>query len=73
MWKSFTSALSNSTSSFQVTVVNSSVNTIVTGVLGSVLFNEVLGVDWAAGSFLILVGSLLMNSDQEDKDVNKVE
>jgi uncharacterized membrane protein len=67
MWLLFTTALSKAPSSIQVTTVNTSANLATTGIVGLMLFNENLSIQWWIGSIFITVGSLLMNLNEHKK------
>ncbi|KAF9572375.1 hypothetical protein EC968_009949 [Mortierella alpina] len=64
MWTLFTKALNRSRSSATVTVVNSAANFCLTAVLGYLLFSEPLALQWWFGASLIVVGSVLVSSDE---------
>jgi uncharacterized membrane protein len=68
MWLLFTSALSKAPASIQVTTINTSANLATTGIIGLMLFNENLSIQWWIGAIFITFGSLLMNMDHEKKD-----
>ncbi|GJJ75024.1 hypothetical protein EMPS_07382 [Entomortierella parvispora] len=72
MWTLFTKALNRSNSSATVTVINSAANFCLTAVLGYVLFSEPLAMQWWFGASLIVLGSVLVSSD-ETKDKEKKE
>ncbi|KAG0202420.1 hypothetical protein BGX28_005052 [Mortierella sp. GBA30] len=64
MWTLFTKALNRSHSSATVTVINSAANFCLTAVLGYVLFAEPLAMQWWFGASLIVLGSVLVSSDE---------
>ncbi|KAF9971019.1 hypothetical protein BGZ73_006100 [Actinomortierella ambigua] len=64
MWTLFTKALNRSKSSAVVTVINSSANFCITAVLGYLLFSEPLALQWWFGASLIVMGSVLVGSDE---------
>lgn len=55
--------------SLPVTVVSSSVNFLLSGVMGCVLFNEKITMDWFLGATLIVIGVLLIISSQKVSSV----
>ncbi|KAJ1922348.1 hypothetical protein H4219_000210 [Mycoemilia scoparia] len=62
MWLFFTKALRYSTSSVRVTTIQTIVNFIVTGLLGSYVFNDALSVQWWFGVSLIAAGLTVISS-----------
>ncbi|CAI2167314.1 8122_t:CDS:2 [Funneliformis geosporum] len=74
MWTFFTKALNKSSSSLQVTVLNSATNFCMTAVLGNIIFGETLSLQWWFGASLIVIGTLLINKsihDRKDRMKNK--
>ncbi|KAI8808215.1 hypothetical protein BJ742DRAFT_284946 [Cladochytrium replicatum] len=67
MWKLFTSALAESKSSIQVTVVNSGANLCATALLGNFLFSEPLPLKWWAGATLVVAGTVLVSQGQSSE------
>eukprot|EP00096_Caligus_rogercresseyi_P012325 TRINITY_DN5122_c0_g1_i1.p1 TRINITY_DN5122_c0_g1~~TRINITY_DN5122_c0_g1_i1.p1 ORF type:complete len:148 (+),score=15.74 TRINITY_DN5122_c0_g1_i1:180-623(+) len=67
MFEAFNKALKLSSTSLEVTVINSATNFLFTGVLGCVLFSESLGLGWVLGTSLILLGSFVLILDEQDK------
>ncbi|KAF9985644.1 hypothetical protein BGZ65_010286 [Modicella reniformis] len=70
MWTLFTKALNRSKSSATVTVINSASNFCLTAMLGYALFSEPLALQWWFGASLIVIGSVLVSSD-ETSDISK--
>ncbi|CAG8445279.1 14719_t:CDS:2 [Funneliformis caledonium] len=70
MWTFFTKALNKSSSSLQVTVLNTATNFCMTAVLGNIIFGEILSLQWWIGASLIVIGTLLVN-DRKDQMKNK--
>ncbi|KAF9363516.1 hypothetical protein BGX34_003913 [Mortierella sp. NVP85] len=64
MWTLFTKALNRSKSSATVTVINSASNFCLTAVLGYALFSEPLALQWWFGASLIVIGSVLVSSNE---------
>ncbi|KAI1312311.1 hypothetical protein EDD11_002965 [Mortierella claussenii] len=67
MWTLFTKALNRSQSSATVTVINSAANFCLTAVLGYALFSEPLALQWWFGASLIVLGSVLVSSNESSK------
>ncbi|GBC03865.1 hypothetical protein RclHR1_05380002 [Rhizophagus clarus] len=66
MWTFFTKALNKSSSSLQVTVLNSATNFCMTAILGNIIFGEALSLQWWFGASLIVIGTLLVNKSSYD-------
>ncbi|CAB4424570.1 hypothetical protein RhiirA5_429059 [Rhizophagus irregularis] len=66
MWTFFTKALNKSSSSLQVTVLNSATNFCMTAILGNIIFGETLSLQWWFGASLIVIGTLLVNKSSYD-------
>ncbi|KAG0264440.1 hypothetical protein BG011_006799 [Mortierella polycephala] len=73
MWTLFTKALNRSRSSATVTVINSAANFCITAVLGYLLFSEPLALQWWFGASLIVLGSVLVSSDESNAPSKKKE
>ncbi|KAF9430814.1 hypothetical protein BGZ94_003603 [Podila epigama] len=71
MWTLFTKALNRSQSSATVTVINSSANFCITAVLGYALFSEPLALQWWFGASLIVLGSVLVSSEEKSNTNGK--
>ncbi|KAG0297663.1 hypothetical protein BGZ98_000522 [Dissophora globulifera] len=67
MWTLFTKALNRSKSSATVTVINSAANFCLTAVLGHALFSEPLALQWWFGAGLIVVGSVLVSTNESSE------
>ncbi|GMR37160.1 hypothetical protein PMAYCL1PPCAC_07355 [Pristionchus mayeri] len=65
MWYCHTKALSLSSSTVTALLINTSCNFIVTGLAGTLLFNEFHSLLWWSGLPLILIGCALIMSDEE--------
>ncbi|CAG8832619.1 19421_t:CDS:2, partial [Racocetra persica] len=50
-----------SSSSIQVTVLNSATNFCMTAILGKVIFGEALALQWWFGAGFIVLGTVLVN------------
>lgn len=61
MWTLFTKSLQFCTSSVEATVTNTASNFLCSALFGFLLFNEALSVKWLAGSFMILIGLMLIH------------
>ncbi|KXN72272.1 hypothetical protein CONCODRAFT_77867 [Conidiobolus coronatus NRRL 28638] len=74
MWGCFTKALSLSQSSIQVTTLNNCTNLLFSGILGYLLLNETINAKWVFGVMLVVIGSYLLNKNNEDeKEKSKIE
>ncbi|CAG8485433.1 6348_t:CDS:2, partial [Paraglomus occultum] len=67
MWTFYTKALNKSTSSVKVTVVNSATNFCMTAILGHLLFNEALHLQWWLGASLIVTGTVITSRKNREK------
>ncbi|KAI9794366.1 MAG: hypothetical protein M1816_005435 [Peltula sp. TS41687] len=65
MWALFTSALTRSSSSTHVSVVNTSANFILTAMLGFLVFREKLPPLWWAGAALLVGGNVIIGRRAE--------
>ncbi|KAI8914339.1 hypothetical protein EDD86DRAFT_199107 [Gorgonomyces haynaldii] len=72
MWISFTFALSRAPNSFAVQLLNTATNLVATGLFGQLLFEEKVALSWWIGACLMLIGSLIIISEQEE-DKKKTE
>lgn len=63
MWLSFTTAMQGMRT-VTATSATTTVNFLVSGLAGWVLFGELLGLSWWVGVSFIVAGVLLLNSDQ---------
>jgi hypothetical protein len=68
MWSLFTTALARGTSTTQVSIMNTSANFVLTAVLGSVIFSELLPPMWWAGAVLLIAGNVIVGRKDETKD-----
>ncbi|CAG8481479.1 1770_t:CDS:2 [Paraglomus brasilianum] len=66
MWTFYTKAL-NKSSSIKVTVVNSATNFCMTAILGHLLFNEALYLQWWFGATLIITGTVIISRKNKEK------
>ncbi|KAF9583551.1 hypothetical protein BGW38_009196 [Lunasporangiospora selenospora] len=71
MWTLFTKALNRSQSSATITVINSSANFCITALLGYVLFSEPLALQWWFGASLIVLGGVLVGTDEVNASEGK--
>lgn len=65
MWTLFTAALTRSTSTTRVSVVNVSANFFVTAMLGWLIFGEDLPWMWWGGAALLAAGNVIIASRKE--------
>ncbi|RHZ74185.1 hypothetical protein Glove_227g59 [Diversispora epigaea] len=74
MWTFFTKALNKSSSSIRVTVLNSATNFCMTAIMGNIIFNETLSLQWWFGANLIILGTVLVISNKGlNKDDQKLK
>ncbi|KAF9934646.1 hypothetical protein FBU30_000970 [Linnemannia zychae] len=73
MWTLFTKALNRSKSSATVTVINSAANFCITAVLGYLMFSEPLAMQWWFGASLIVMGSVLVSTDETNVSKKKID
>ncbi|ORX49988.1 hypothetical protein BCR36DRAFT_412486 [Piromyces finnis] len=71
MWAYFTKALNVSKSSIQVTVINNATNFCLTAILGLLIFNEPLSLQWWFGASLIVTGTVLLNTEIQKTEEKK--
>lgn len=68
MWVNYTTAMQGMRT-VTATSATTTVNFVVSGIAGYLLFGEVLSLYWCIGLSLIILGVILLNSEQtEDKD-----
>ena len=70
MFKAFNRAL-RSLSLLEANVSVLAANTVTSGLLGSVLFNEAITVRWVCGSGLVLIGSWMVGSGKDGESIAK--
>lgn len=68
MWLNFTTAMQGMRT-VTATSATTTVNFLVSGLAGQVLFGEVLSLSWWVGISLIISGVILLNSDQIEEKV----
>ncbi|CCU74702.1 hypothetical protein BGHDH14_bgh03107 [Blumeria hordei DH14] len=68
MWTLFTKALARGTSTTQVSILNTSSNFMITGMLGWVIFSEKLSPTWLIGALLLITGSVIIGHRGESHD-----
>ncbi|KAJ3036753.1 hypothetical protein HDV00_002415 [Rhizophlyctis rosea] len=68
MWLTFSKALAATPSTVEVTVLNTATNIALTGVLGKLVFGEVLGVRWWIGAACIVAGSVVLTEAQRKRE-----
>ncbi|KAF0454168.1 transmembrane protein 42-like [Gigaspora margarita] len=78
MWNFLTKALNKSSSSVQVTVLNSAINFCMTAILGNIIFGEALALQWWFGAGFIVIGTVLVNISNTvvegfDKEKTKIQ
>jgi drug/metabolite transporter (DMT)-like permease len=67
MWACYTASLKTSNSSFLVSIYNTCANTLFTGLLGMFVFGETIALRWCFGVCLMLLGTIILGSDQPEK------
>lgn len=67
MWGLFTRALTLSTSTVRVSIINTSANFFITAVLGALIFSESLPAMWWLGAAFLMTGSVIIGM-REEKD-----
>lgn len=65
MWGLFTRALTLSSSTVRVSIINTSANFIITAVLSSIVFNESLPGQWWLGAAMLVTGSVIIGMREE--------
>ena len=68
MWVNYTSAMQG-LRTVTATATTSTVNFIVSGIAGYVVFGEVLSLWWFSGLFVMVIGIALLVSDQSEGDL----
>ncbi|SPN99575.1 uncharacterized protein DNG_02427 [Cephalotrichum gorgonifer] len=63
MWSLYTSALKKGSSTTQVAIMNTSMNFMVTAVLGALVFSEALPPLWWAGAALLVAGNVILGRE----------
>ncbi|KAL9622114.1 MAG: hypothetical protein Q9160_003457 [Pyrenula sp. 1 TL-2023] len=71
MWTLFTAALTRASSATRVSIVNVSVNFMVTALAGWAVFGELLKGWWWLGAALLVVGNVVIGMGRDDEDVGK--
>lgn len=66
MWALFTAALTRSSSTTRVSIVNVSTNFVVTAFAGVIIFSEKLKGWWWAGAALLAAGNVIIGRSRED-------
>lgn len=65
MWALFTAALTRSSSTTRVSIVNVSSNFFITAVLGAMIFGEKLPLGWWFGAGLLAAGNVVIGRREE--------
>lgn len=65
MWALFTAALTRSSSTTRVSIVNVSSNFFITAVLGALIFGEKLPLGWWLGAGLLAAGNVVIGRREE--------
>ena len=65
MWALFTAALTRSSSTTRVSIVNVSSNFFITAILGAMIFGEKLPLGWWAGAGLLAAGNVVIGRRDE--------
>ncbi|CAJ0931978.1 unnamed protein product, partial [Mesorhabditis belari] len=71
MWIFFSRALATSTSTIKVMALNTGTNFTLTGILGGVLWGEAHSMLWWTGLSLVIVGSVLLLTEQQKIEEQK--
>ncbi|KAG5982795.1 hypothetical protein E4U55_001333 [Claviceps digitariae] len=73
MWTLFTKALSNGSSTTQVSILNTSTNFLATALLGLLIFAEALPPMWWAGASLLVIGNVVAGRKQGSEPAEQTE
>lgn len=65
MWALFTAALTRSSSTTRVSIVNVSSNFFITAILGAMIFGEKLPLGWWVGAGLLAAGNVVIGRREE--------
>lgn len=65
MWALFTAALTRSSSTTRVSIVNVSSNFFITAILGAMIFSEKLPLGWWFGAALLAAGNVVIGRREE--------
>ncbi|KAK5103667.1 hypothetical protein LTS08_003085 [Lithohypha guttulata] len=65
MWALFTAALTRSSSTTRVSIVNVSSNFFITAILGAIIFSEKLPLLWWVGAALLAAGNVVIGRREE--------
>ena len=68
MWALFTSALTRASSTTRVSIINTSVNFLLTAFSGWLVFGEELAGLWWVGAAGLIVGNVVIGRRDEDRD-----
>lgn len=63
MFSHFNHALQLSSTTLQVSIINTASNFLTTALFGSILFNEVLNKTWWIGTALVIIGTVIIGSE----------
>lgn len=72
MWGLFTRALTNSSSTVRVSIINTSANFIITAFLSALVFSESLPPLWWVGATMLVTGSVIIGM-REETGIKKVD
>lgn len=70
MWVMITRAYANEKSTAKVNVIAGAANLLTTGILGKLVFEEILDTRWLVGAVLIVVGSVLISQNDISSEAN---
>ena len=73
MWTLFTAALTRSSSTTRVAIINTSANFMITALAGWIVFAEKLNGLWWVGAGGLVVGNVVIGRREEEEDKEKVE
>lgn len=68
MWSLYTAALASGKSTTQVSIMNTSMNFMITAFLGVAVFSEALPPLWWAGAALLVAGNVILGRDSASDD-----
>lgn len=69
MWGLFTRALTLSSSTVRVSIINTSANFVLTALLGAGVFGEDLPTLWWIGAGMLVAGSVVIGSREESASI----
>ena len=73
MWTLFTAALTRSSSTTRVAIINTSANFMITALAGWIVFSERLNGLWWVGAGGLVVGNVVIGRREEEGEKEKVD